>query len=271
MEWITGAQGWHVPGPTRRATVSAGPGDIIERRSMIAERTAPAAVSALPDAARKAETVEAMFNRIAPRYDALNRLFTLGLDVGWRRRTVAELRLPRGARVVDLACGTGDLCNELSCSGLRPLGVDFAAGMLERAHTTAPLLRGDITRLPLRSGSLDGATCGFALRNVTDIAACFAETARVLRPGGRAAFLEVASPRNAMLRAAHGLYFNRVVPWVGARLSDGFAYRYLPASAAYLPEPEELCRLLAASGFTDVRRRSLGGGAAQLLTGTRAA
>ena len=238
---------------------------------MIGERTAPAAVSALPDAARKAETVEAMFNRIAPRYDALNRLFTLGLDVVWRRRTVAELRLPRGARVVDLACGTGDLCNELSRSGLRPLGVDFAAGMLERAHTTAPLLRGDITRLPLRSGSLDGATCGFALRNVTDIAACFAETARVLRPGGRAAFLEVASPRNAMLRAAHGLYFNRVVPWVGARLSDGFAYRYLPASAAYLPEPEELCRLLAASGFTDVRRRSLGGGAAQLLTGTRAA
>lgn len=238
---------------------------------MIGERTAPAAVSALPDAARKAETVEAMFNRIAPRYDALNRLFTLGLDVVWRRRTVAELRLPRGARVVDLACGTGDLCNELSRSGLRPLGVDFAAGMLERAHTTAPLLRGDITRLPLRSGSLDGATCGFALRNVTDIAACFAETARVLRPGGRAAFLEVASPRNPVLRAAHGLYFNRVVPWVGARLSDGFAYRYLPASAAYLPEPEELCRLLAASGFTDVRRASLGGGAAQLLTGTRAA
>jgi len=238
---------------------------------MIGERTAPAAVSALPDAARKAETVEAMFNRIAPRYDALNRLFTLGLDVGWRRRTVAELRLPRGARVVDLACGTGDLCNVLSRSGLRPLGVDFAAGMLERAHTTAPLLRGDITRLPLRSGSFDGATCGFALRNVTDIAACFAETARVLRPRGRAAFLEVASPRNAMLRAAHGLYFNRVVPWVGARLSDGFAYRYLPASAAYLPEPEELCRLLAASGFTDVRRATLGGGAAQLLTGTRAA
>lgn len=238
---------------------------------MIGKRTAPAAVSALPDAARKAETVEAMFNRIAPRYDALNRLFTLGLDVGWRRRTVAELRLPRGARVVDLACGTGDLCNELSRSGLRPLGVDFAAGMLERAHTTAPLVRGDITRLPLRSGSFDGATCGFALRNVTDIAACFAETARVLRPGGRAAFLEVASPRNAMLRAAHGLYFNRVVPWVGARLSDGFAYRYLPASAAYLPEPAELCRLLAASGFTDVRRAALGGGAAQLLTGTRAA
>lgn len=238
---------------------------------MIEERTVPAAVPALPDAGRKAETVEAMFNRIAPRYDALNRLFTFGLDVGWRRRTVFELRLPRGARVVDLACGTGDLCNELSRSGLRPLGVDFAAGMLERAHTAAPLLRADVTRLPLRSASFDGATCGFALRNVTDISACFAETARVLRPGGRAAFLEVASPRHAMLRAAHGLYFHRVVPWVGARLSDGFAYRYLPASAAYLPEPEDLLRLLADSGFAHVRRIALGGGAAQVLTGTRAA
>ncbi|MBV8528200.1 MAG: ubiquinone/menaquinone biosynthesis methyltransferase, partial [Candidatus Dormibacteraeota bacterium] len=222
-------------------------------------------------AARKAETVEAMFNRIAARYDALNRLFTFGLDAGWRRRTVSELRLPRGSRVVDLACGTGDLCDELARTGLRPLGVDFAAGMLARAHTSAPLLRGDITRLPLRTASFDGATCGFALRNVTDIRACFAETARVLRPGGRAAFLEVASPRNALLRAAHGLYFNRVVPWVGARLSDGVAYRYLPASAAYLPEPRELCRLLEKCGFSDVRRIALGGGAAQLLTGTRAA
>lgn len=255
----------------RRATVPVGRGDIIERRSMIGETTAPAAGSALPDAAHKAVTVEAMFNRIAPRYDALNRLFTFGLDVGWRRRTVAELRLPRGAHVVDLACGTGDLCNELARAGLRPLGVDFAAGMLQRAHTPAPLLRADITRLPLRAASFDGATCGFALRNVTDIGACFAETARVLRPGGRAAFLEVASPRNAIVRAAHALYFHRVVPWVGARLSDGAAYRYLPASAAYLPDPEELRRLLVASGFTDVRRIALGGGAAQLLTGTRAA
>jgi demethylmenaquinone methyltransferase/2-methoxy-6-polyprenyl-1,4-benzoquinol methylase len=244
-------------------------GDIIDGRTMIGEDAA--AVSAMPDAAGKAEGVEAMFNRIAPRYDALNRLFTFGLDVRWRRRTVAELRLPRGARVVDLACGTGDLCNELLRAGMRPLGVDFAAGMLERAHTEAPLLRADIMRLPLRSASLDGATCGFALRNVTDIGACFAETARVLRPGGRAAFLEVASPRNSLLRAAHGLYFHRVVPWVGARLSDRFAYRYLPASTAYLPEPGELRRLLAENGFTQVRRIPLGGGAAQLLTATRAA
>ena len=263
--------GLHARWATWRGTVFVRRGDIIERKGMIGERSAPPGVSPLPDAAHKAEAVEAMFNRIAPRYDALNRLFTFGLDVRWRRRTVAELHLPRGARVLDLACGTGDLCNELARAGLRPLGVDFAAGMLERAHTDAPLLRADIMRLPLQTASFDGATCGFALRNVTDIGACFVETARVLRPGGRAAFLEVASPRNAVLRGAHRVYFHRIVPWVGARLSDGYAYRYLPASAAYLPKPAELRRILRQSGFTDVRRIALGGGAAQLLTATRAA
>lgn len=232
---------------------------------------AGAAVSPLPDGEHKAQTVEAMFDRIAPRYDLLNRLLTFGLDVRWRRRTVRELRLPRGSRVVDLACGTGDLCNDLERAGMLPLGVDFADGMLARAHTRAPLLRADILNLPLRTASFDGATCGFALRNVTDIRRCFAETARILRPGGRAAFLEVATPRVALLRLGHSLYFERIVPWVGGLLSDRTAYRYLPASAIYLPDPAALQRMLADSGFAAVRRTPLGGGAAQLLSGTRRA
>lgn len=238
---------------------------------MVAEHPTPARASALPDSAHKAQAVEAMFDRIAPRYDALNRLFSLGLDVGWRRRTVRELGLPRGSSVVDLACGTGDLCNELARCGLRPLGIDFAAGMLARARTAAPLLRADVLRLPLRTASFDGATCGFALRNVTDIGACFTETARLLRPGGRAAFLEVATPHNHLLRGGHALYFQRLVPWLGGKLSDRWAYRYLPASAAYLPEPDALQQMLRDSGFVSVRRIPLGFGAAQLLTGTRAA
>ena len=225
--------------------------------------------SSLPDSENKAQAVEAMFDRIAPRYDRLNRVLTLGLDVRWRRRAVRALGLPAGSRVVDLACGTGDLCTELRRAALRPIGVDFAAGMLARAHTDASLIRADILHLPLARASLDGATCGFALRNVTDIAACFAETARVLRPGGRVAFLEVAQPRWAPLRAGHALYFNRLVPFVGGLLSDRSAYRYLPASAAYLPDPDTLEHMLAYAGFTHVRTRLLGGGAAQLLTATR--
>lgn len=239
---------------------------------MITDRAshATSAAPVLPPSAEKAHAVESMFDRIAPRYDALNRLFTFGLDSAWRRRAVRSLRLPRGSWVVDLACGTGDFCEELTHAGLHPVGVDFAAGMLARAHTDAPLLRADILHLPFGDASFDGATCGFALRNVTDIAACFAESARVIRPGGRAVFLEVTAPRSPLLRAVHALYFNRVVPWVGARLSDGAAYRYLPASAVYLPEPDALVRMLADGGFTAVQRLVVGGGAAQLLIGTRA-
>jgi demethylmenaquinone methyltransferase/2-methoxy-6-polyprenyl-1,4-benzoquinol methylase len=143
--------------------------------------------------------------------------------------------------------------------------------MLARAHTDAPLVRADVLHLPFRRASFDGVTCGFALRNVTDIGACFAETARVIRPGGRAVFLEVATPHNSVLRAGHAIYFNRVVPWVGARLSDGPAYRYLPRSAAYLPEPNALQRMLVHRGFTAIRRVELGAGAAQLLVAMRRA
>src|SRR5438552_8778437 len=112
-----------------------------------------AMVGRLPDEASKSQTVEAMFDRIAIRYDLLNRLMTFGLDVHWRRRAVRELRLPRGSLVADLACGTGDLCEELRRQELRPIGLDFAAGMLAHAHTHAPLLRADILRLPLRDAS----------------------------------------------------------------------------------------------------------------------
>jgi demethylmenaquinone methyltransferase/2-methoxy-6-polyprenyl-1,4-benzoquinol methylase len=223
------------------------------------------------DAAGRARTNRAMFDRIAARYDLLNRVLTLGLDAGWRRRAVAALGLPPGSLVLDLACGTGDLCRVAERAGLRCVGVDVAARMLAHSHTAAPLVRADILRLPLAGGVADGAVCGFALRNVVDIPACLRETARVLRPGGRIGFLEVAQPDNPVLRRGHDLYFRRLVPMVGGLLSDREAYRYLPASAAWLPAPGELLDILREAGFTAVERRSLGGGAAQLLTGTREA
>jgi len=220
----------------------------------------------------RAAAVEAMFDRIAPRYDLLNRVLTLGLDSGWRRRAVAELALPAGSVVLDLACGTGDLCREVERAGLRAVGLDVAAHMLAlgRGRTAAPLLRADILRLPVATGAVDGAVCGFALRNVVDIPACLAEAARALRPGGRIALLEVAEPGNALLRRGHAVYFRRIVPLVGGLLSDREAYRYLPESAAWLPPPHELLAMLEGAGFTAPTRRSLGGGAAQLLTATRA-
>ena len=223
----------------------------------------------LPDPSRKAQVVRGMFDRISTRYDLVNRVMTFGMDVGWRRRAVRELRLPGGALVADLACGTGDLCDELLTGGYRAVGFDFSHGMLRNAGTSAPLVEADALRLPLADGGVDGATCGFALRNVTEVTALFAETARVLRPGGRVAFLETSEPDGRLLRAGHAVYFKRIVPLIGGALSDRNAYRYLPRSMAYLPEPARLLSMLADAGFAGVERIALGGGVAQLLVGTR--
>ncbi|HEY3700957.1 MAG TPA: ubiquinone/menaquinone biosynthesis methyltransferase [Acidimicrobiales bacterium] len=223
----------------------------------------------LPQGAEKSRRVTAMFDAIAPTYDRMNRLMTFGLDRMWRRRTVAALGLPAGATVIDLACGTGDLCVELGRAELAAFGVDLSAGMLGAAHTLAPLLRGDVDRLPLGKASVDGATCGFALRNLVSLDAFLAELARIVRPGGRIALLEVAEPTNPALRFGHRFYFTEIVPRLGAALSDGAAYRYLPRSVAYLPPPESLVAMVAAAGFSDARRNLLSGGIVQLLVGTR--
>lgn len=224
----------------------------------------------LPQGDEKVRAVDRMFDTIAPRYDLLNRLLTFGMDVGWRRKAVRSLRLRAGSVVLDLACGTGDLCRALTAAGLRPVGVDRSQGMLAAARTEAALVRGDCLRLPVPDAAVDGIVCGFALRNFLGLEPFFAECARVLRPGGRVAVLEVSQPANPVLRAGHAVYFGRVVPLVGGLLSDRAAYRYLPKSAAYLPPDPGLVRLLASAGFPDARRQPLSVGIAQLLTGTRA-
>jgi demethylmenaquinone methyltransferase/2-methoxy-6-polyprenyl-1,4-benzoquinol methylase len=227
------------------------------------------AAVALPQGDEKQRMVRAMFDAIAPRYDLVNRIMTFRLDVRWRRRTVRELRLPAGACVLDLAAGTGDLCRDLTAAGHRPIGVDLSFGMLAAARTEAPLVHADALRLPVPDDACDGATCGFALRNFVDLGAFLTELARVVRPGGRIALLEVAQPPNALLRAGHGVYFGKVVPRIGALLSDPAAYRYLPRSVAYLPEPAALVAMLRDAGFGDATRTPLTAGISQLLTGTR--
>lgn len=223
----------------------------------------------LPTGEEKRQAVRSMFDSIAPRYDLVNRLMTFRMDVGWRKKTIASLGLPAGSIVLDLACGTGDLCRGLEGAGLRPVGMDLSYGMLAAARTDAPLVHGDALNLPVPDGSVDGVTCGFALRNFVELAPFFAELGRVVRPGGRIALLEVAEPPNALLRWGHGVYFGKVVPLIGGMLSDGSAYRYLPKSVAYLPEPQEMLDLLAAQGFHAVDRRLLSTGISQLITATR--
>ena len=232
----------------------------------------------LPTGDEKVAAVDAMFDAIAPGYDVTNRVISLGLDVGWRRRSVLSLGLAPESVVLDLACGTGDLCLELARHGLTAVGVDRSAGMLAAAQTDAPLIRGDGLTLPFRTGGLDGIVCGFALRNFAALPPMLAECARVLRPGGRLALLEVDAPSNPLMRVGHQIWFGKVVPFVGGlvaarsgapRERASAAYRYLPASVAYLPPTPELLALISAAGFTAVERHPLSGGIAQLLTGTR--
>jgi demethylmenaquinone methyltransferase/2-methoxy-6-polyprenyl-1,4-benzoquinol methylase len=223
----------------------------------------------LPEGEEKARAVTAMFDAIAPRYDLVNRVMTFRMDVAWRRTTVTSLALPRRSIVVDLASGTGDLSRELRVKDIEAVSVDLSEGMLRADRSGVPRVRADVLRLPLRDGDVDGATCGFALRNLRDLPTFFAELARVVRPGGRVALLEVATPTNPFLKWGHGIYFGKVVPFIGARLSDADAYRYLPRSVAYLPTPTALTGQLRDAGFPDATRVALSGGIAQLLTGTR--
>jgi len=224
----------------------------------------------LPQGKEKARRVRDMFDAIAGRYDLVNRVMTFGMDVGWRRRAVRELRLPGGALVADLACGTGDLCRELSRDGYRAVGFDFSLGMLAKATTDVPLAQADVLRLPLADRSIDGATCGFALRNLVDLDAFFAEIARVVRPGGRISILEASQPDGSLMRAGHAVYFRRMVPMIGGVLSDREAYAYLPKSMAYLPPVTAMVTALRDAGFPDTERVRLSGGIAQVLAGTRA-
>lgn len=223
----------------------------------------------LPTGDEKVEAVQSMFDAIAPRYDMVNRIMTFRLDVRWRKRTVADLGLAPGSSVIDLACGTGDFCRDLEAGGLHPLGFDLSWGMLDNARTTAQLAQGDALRLPLRDASVDGATCGFALRNFVELEPFFAELARVVRPGGRIALLDVAEPPNPILKAGYNVYFGKVVPKIGGLLSDKAAYSYLPRSLAYLPEPDAMMASLRSVGFDDAERNLLSGGITQLLIGTR--
>ncbi len=223
----------------------------------------------LPEGDAKRAAVRSMFDTIAPHYDLVNRIMTFGLDRGWRRAAVRALDLDRRSRVLDVACGTGDLCRDLAEAGHHPIGVDLSAGMLRHARTTAPLVHADALVLPFPDAAFDGAVSGFALRNVVDLPTLFAELHRVVRPAGRVGLLDVATPTHPLVRAGHALYFGQVAPLVGAALSDAGSYRYLPRSVAYLPAVPEMLAALRGAGFSAVERRALSGGITQLLSATR--
>ncbi|MFM7649951.1 MAG: ubiquinone/menaquinone biosynthesis methyltransferase [Acidimicrobiaceae bacterium] len=223
----------------------------------------------LPKGAEKVEAVREMFDAIAPRYDFVNRLMTFRLDTRWRKKTVSALNLPKGSRVLDLASGTGDLCIELKQNGYQPISMDLSFGMLSADRSGVPRTQVDILKLPIPNMSVDGITCGFALRNLENLQKFFIELARVTRHGARIALLDVSVPSNRIIRFGNSIYFGRIVPIIGGLFSNRAAYRYLPRSVAYLPEPDQLVAMLKQSGFDDVKHTQLSGGLTQLLVATR--
>jgi len=245
-------------------------GHAVPSTDMIAlEAEARAREVDLPTGVDKTVLVRSMFDAIAPRYDLVNRTMTFGLDVHWRRQSLQALGLPSGTTVLDLACGTGDFLKLLQLNGYRAFGMDLSWGMLAANRAGLPLTQADGAHLPAATASVDGITCGYALRNFTELQAVFHEFGRIVRPGGRISLLEVSEPDSGLLRTGHRIWFRNVVPVIGGLLSDRSAYQYLPKSTAYLPSTEELRTMLVEAGFSTVNRRRLWGGLSQLITATR--
>jgi len=216
------------------------------------------------------DTVRGMFDRIAPIYDAMNRVMTVGLDRRWRKLAVREAVWP-GDRVLDACCGTGDLAVEAERQGGRVVGLDFSENMLERARRKSGAIewvQGDALALPFGDGEFDAATVGFGVRNLTDLEGGLRELARVLKPGGRVAVLEITRPKG-VLRPFFRLWFDVLVPFAGRVLPGGQAYTYLPASVRRFPGPDDLSALFERAGFEGVRFRLLGGGIVALHVGTK--
>ncbi len=218
-----------------------------------------------------ADEVRGMFDRIAPVYDAMNRVMTAGLDQSWRRLAAQAVVRP-GDRVLDACCGTGDLALAAEREGGIVTGLDFSPRMLERARrksASVEWVEGDMLALPFPDASFDAATVGFGVRNVDGLEQGVAELRRVLRTGGRLAILEITQPRG-VLRPFFTVWFDRIVPALGRVLPGGSAYTYLPASVRRFPGAEGLAALLERTGFQDVRFRLLGGTIVALHTGTAA-
>ena len=230
----------------------------------------------------KKEKVREMFDSIAPTYDSLNHVMSLGIDRLWRRAAVREIVDGRDQRILDIACGTGDSTIAIArkaSDGSRVVGTDISDGMMALVRRKAidrgvdwkiELEQGDGEALRFREASFDAVTCQFGIRNFEHKERGLSEMFRVLKPGGKAVILELSVPDNRRMRAVYDLYFLHVLPWIGGLISgDKAAYRYLPASVHNFPSPKDFCRMMEEAGFRDVRFRTFTFGLCRMFVGSR--
>ena len=229
----------------------------------------------------KADDVRTMFDRIAGRYDLMNRVMTLGIDRRWRNAAVRAAKVDPSTHALDVCCGTGDISFLLAEAGAEHVtGLDFSSGMLEQArkrltgHRDAAaaqrieFVQGDALALPFEDDSFDAITVSFGVRNVEDLALAFREFARVGRPGARIVCLEITRPKARLFNFFYDIWFDRIVPLMGAIVSrDREAYTYLPESTKHFPRPPQLAEVIRAAGIGEVRWRRFGGGSVALHSG----
>jgi demethylmenaquinone methyltransferase / 2-methoxy-6-polyprenyl-1,4-benzoquinol methylase len=224
--------------------------------------------------------VNRMFDRVASRYDALNSVMTAGLHHRWRERAAAQTALGPGDTALDVCCGTGDLALELAklvLPGGHVVGCDFSEPMLDLAREKAAkgaasgvrFEWADALELPYDSERFDAVTVGFGVRNLADLDRGLHEMARVLRPGGRLVILEITQPARPPLSLFFSLWFDRIVPLLGALSSDPEAYSYLPESVRSFPRPHGLAAKMDDAGFGGIRYTVLAGGIIAIHSGVR--
>lgn len=230
----------------------------------------------------KKEKIQEMFDSIAPSYDRLNHLLSLGIDNIWRRKSLKEIVDGTQQQILDVACGTGDSTIAIAkamAPGGRVTGIDISAGMMEPlmrkaahegVHDRIKLLQADATQMPFKDHTFDRVTCAFGIRNFEDKDAGLREFLRVLKPGGRAVILELGIPEKAFVNKLYRIYFRHILPLIGGLISGNrAAYRYLPESVYAFPLPETFCAKMERAGFHNVRHRRLTFGLCNLFIGEK--
>nr|WP_320113721.1 bifunctional demethylmenaquinone methyltransferase/2-methoxy-6-polyprenyl-1,4-benzoquinol methylase UbiE [uncultured Desulfuromonas sp.] len=227
----------------------------------------------------KGRGIRAMFDDIAPRYDLLNRLLSMGIDRRWRRFAVGKLRVPPAGMVLDMATGTGDVALEIASrtpDSVTIIGEDFTQGMLVKGRekiNASPyrnrikLVNAPCEAIPHPDNLFDGVTIAFGIRNVVDRQTGLAEMCRVLKPGGRAVILEFSTPKNPLFRTIYMTYFHKILPFIGGLLSKRTAYKYLPDSVAEFPDQQTFKGMMEQAGFTDVKYHDLTFGISTVYVG----
>lgn len=231
----------------------------------------------------KGERIREMFDSIAPRYDLLNRLLSLGIDKRWRRFAVKQIKFTSGGRILDVATGTADVALQIAAStpdDITIVGVDFSPQMVELGKTKVKqsafphrisLQVAPCESIPYEDNSFDSATIAFGIRNVVDRLCGLTEIHRVLKSDGRIVILEFSNPESKIFKALYNFYFLKILPVIGGLFSDFGAYKYLPDSVLEFPSQEDFKAIMSKAGFRNVHHKDLTFGIATVYTGDKTA